>query len=162
MHPQPVRLLEVHEQQGDTVIDEDVAERAEHAIAVVDGNAIVRRSRQRTKPGWPPLYDTSGQPSLSAVAKKNMELASMNVTSPSESSVCTVTSSSRSAMRRLSNRSCIARCPSLYMDHTLRSDCDGRKTSLPISSEVRGASRRRLHVRRSNSWRSAPLSRASA
>src|SRR5687767_15340373 len=56
-----------------------------------DGKAIVRRSRQRTKPGRPPLYDTSGHPSMSAVARKNIELASMNPTSPSDRSACTVT-----------------------------------------------------------------------
>ena len=65
VHPEPGAGLEVDEQQPDSRIHRHVAERAEHAVAVVDRERECSSSTTRTKPGSPPLYEQSGDPSAS-------------------------------------------------------------------------------------------------
>src|SRR5258706_13454372 len=66
------------------------------------------------KPGAPPLYEQSGRPSSSAVARKNSARLSMNARSSSLKSRRASFSSSRSARRRVSKRSCSSRMPAWY------------------------------------------------
>src|SRR5260370_15844771 len=66
------------------------------------------------KPGAPPLNEQSGRPSASAVARKNNGRLSMNARSSSLKSRRASFSSSRSARRRVSKRSCSSRMPAWY------------------------------------------------
>src|SRR5258707_7142106 len=66
------------------------------------------------KPGAPPLYEQSGCPSPSAVARKNSGRLSMNARSSLLKSRRASFSSSRSARRRVSKRSCSSRMPAWY------------------------------------------------
>jgi hypothetical protein len=75
---------------------------------------MVRGSSTRTKPGSPPLYEQVGLPSASAVARKNMSRASMNSRSRSLMVSLTSSSSMRSAMALVSNRSCSVRLSRWY------------------------------------------------
>jgi hypothetical protein len=72
----------------------------------------VARRQMVAKPGMPPLHDTSGKPSASAVASQNIGAASMSSRGRSEKVPETLTCSRRSAIRRESKRSCSSREPS--------------------------------------------------
>ena len=74
----------------------------------------MRSSSTRTNPGSPPLYEQSGRPSASAVARKNMSPASIRRGRPRRSRRRASCSSILSAGRRVSNRLEADRLPALY------------------------------------------------
>ena len=73
---------------------------------------MVRSSTTFTNPGSPPLYEQFGRPSGSAVARKKQSAAWMKARSCSPIVSLTSTPSIRSAILRVSNRSCSVRLPS--------------------------------------------------
>ena len=113
--PHAVRMLEVDDQQADLRVDRDVAQTSEHAVAVVARKRQCARVEHLDESGQAALVRAVGPASASAVARKNIDDCSRNAASPSVSSACTITCSSRSAILRLSKRSCIARAPALYI-----------------------------------------------
>ena len=60
VEPQASAALEVDEEQADLGLRPHVPDGQEHAVAVVDGKAMVGSSTTRTKPGGPPCRSTAG------------------------------------------------------------------------------------------------------
>jgi hypothetical protein len=113
---QAFRLV-VHgdEQQADIGIDDDVAEALEHAVAVIVGKCDLGRAGDAHKARRAALERAIGPASASAVARKKYGRLSMYSLSSAENSLRISFCSSRSEIRRLSNRSCSCRLPSWYM-----------------------------------------------
>jgi len=111
IHAQAARLLEVDEQQRNRRVHEHVAKAAEHAVAVVTRKCDFIDVGHPHEPRRATLVRAVGPPWPSAVAAKKKVRLWMNARSSSANSVRDSFSTSRSARRRVSNRSCSLRMP---------------------------------------------------
>jgi hypothetical protein len=109
VHPQPLPRLEIDEQEADRRVGRDVAEALEHAVAVVARESERVRRHDPHESGRAALVRAIGLALRIGRREEEEALPAMKARSSSLNSARSSFSANRSAIRRLSKRSCNAR-----------------------------------------------------